>query len=142
MWSDEFWLGQAANYSTQSKDPSTKVGCVIVRPNRTLASAGVNGFPRKIADTEERLHNREVKYRIVIHAEMNALHSALEDLTGSTLYCTFAPCAACAPHIIQRGITRVVFPANHENDRWIENQQHSIELFREAGVAVVPVVLQ
>lgn len=136
-WSDKFWLEQAQHYATQSKDPSTKVGCVIVRQNRTLASAGVNGFPRGIADLPHRLNDRELKNSLVIHAELNALHSALEDLTGATLYSTFAPCAACALHIIQRGVARVVFPQHHDNDRWAESQRRSTALFVEAGVVVL-----
>jgi deoxycytidylate deaminase len=33
-----------------SKDPSTKVGAVIVRPDLTVASIGYNGFPRGMSD--------------------------------------------------------------------------------------------
>lgn len=133
---DNFWLQQAELYATRSKDPSTKVGCIIVRPNGTLASAGRNGFPRKIADLPERLVDRETKHRLTIHAEMNALHFATESLEGATLYSTFAPCEHCAIHIIQRGIARVVFPRNHENSSWLESQNRSLALFEEARVIV------
>lgn len=138
MWNpdDQFWLEQAIHYASKSKDPSTKVGCVIVRPDGTMASAGRNGFPRKIADSPERLNNREVKHRLTIHAEMNALHFATESVVGATLYSTFAPCEYCAIHIIQRGITRVVFPYAHINESWLESQNRSLALFEEAGVVV------
>lgn len=131
---DQFWLEQAIHYASKSKDPSTKVGCVIVRPSGTMASAGRNGFPRKIADLPKRLNDRVVKHRLTIHAEMNALHFAHEDLTGATCYSTFAPCEHCAIHIIQRGIERVVFPDVHINEAWRESQERSVALFQEAGV--------
>jgi dCMP deaminase len=135
-WSHEFWLGQAAHYATQSKDPSTKVGCVIVRANGTLVSAGVNGFPRGIADSSLRLEDRPTKYRLTIHAEMNALHFAHEDLTGATLYATFCPCEDCAKHVIQRGIAKIYYPADHDNLRWLDDQKNALDLFAEAKVDV------
>ncbi|USM11532.1 dCMP deaminase [Citromicrobium phage vB_CbaS-RXM] len=135
---DQHWLEQALHYARKSKDPSTKVGCVILRPNGTVASMGRNGFPRGIRDDEERLMNREVKNRMTIHAELNALHFALEDLTGATLYATFAPCENCALHIIQRGIARVVFPDSHVNESWRESQERSLALLREARVVITP----
>lgn len=135
-WSHKFWIEQAQHYATQSKDPSTKVGAVIVRPNGTLASAGVNGFPRKILDLRERLEDKPTKYRLTIHAEMNALHFAHEDLTGASLYATFCPCDDCAKHIVQRGVKRVFYPLDHENTRWLESQKNSIALFKEAGLVV------
>lgn len=133
-WSHEFWLGQARNYATQSKDPSTRVGCVIVRPDRSLAAAGVNGFPSGIADTPERLNNRAVKRSLTIHAELNALHRSLEDLRGASLYATFCPCEICALHIIQRGIKFVYYPASFDNDRWLDSQAEALARFKEAGV--------
>lgn len=139
---DRFWLEQALHYATRSKDPSTKVGCIIVRPDGTLASSGRNGFPRRIADLPERLNDRPVKQRLTIHAEMNALHFAREDVTGATLYSTFAPCENCAIHIIQRGIARVVFPAVHVNKDWQESQDRSLALFEEAGITVHSVDLE
>ncbi|WLB77042.1 deoxycytidylate deaminase [Bradyrhizobium elkanii] len=79
---DRYFLKVAQAVSTASKDPSTKVGAVIVRPDRTMASFGYNGFPRGIADTDERLNNREVKYDLVVHGEINAILTAREPLHG------------------------------------------------------------
>lgn len=134
---DKFWLEQAMHYASRSKDPSTKVGCVIVRPNGTLASAGRNGFPKGFSDTPARLETKEVKYGLTIHAEMNALHFAHEDLTGATAYATFAPCGACAIHMIQRGISRVVYPFEEDNVRWMESQKRALAYFAEGGVEAI-----
>lgn len=56
---DRHFLRLAAEHARMSKDPSTKVGAVIVGPDREIRSAGFNGFPRGIEDTDERLHDRE-----------------------------------------------------------------------------------
>lgn len=71
--------------STFSKDPSTKVGAVIVRPDKTIASMGFNGFPKKLKD-DARYNDREVKYSLIVHGEINAILFAKESLTGYTLY--------------------------------------------------------
>jgi dCMP deaminase len=81
-WWDAYFIGIAREVSTASKDPSTKVGAVIVRPDWTVAAMGYNGFPRGIADTPERLNDRETKYALVTHAEVNAILTAREPLHG------------------------------------------------------------
>ncbi|WFU52352.1 deaminase [Bradyrhizobium pachyrhizi] len=135
---DRYFLTVAAAVSTASKDPSTKVGAVIVRPDRTMASFGYNGFPRGIADTVERLHNREVKYDLVIHGEINAILTAREPLHGYTLYTwPFITCKRCSLHVIQAGIKRVVAPElpDHLKERWAASVHDAGQLYDEAGVA-------
>lgn len=86
---DNHFLGMALYHSKLSKDPSTRVGSVIIGPDREILSAGFNGFPRGIADTHERLHDRDMKLKLVVHAEMNALLAAARTgmrLKGCTLY--------------------------------------------------------
>ena len=58
---DERFIELARLVAAWSKDPSTKVGAVIVRPDRTVASVGFNGFARGVDDTEERLNDRALK---------------------------------------------------------------------------------
>src|SRR3954463_7936064 len=108
---DEFFIGMAEYVATASKDPSTKVGCVIARPDRTVASVGYNGFPRGVIDSPSRLTHREIKYALVVHAEANAVLSAYERLDGCIAYVyPFPPCSSCAGVLIQAGIARVVAP--------------------------------
>ena len=57
-----------------SKDRSTKVGCVVIGPDREVRSMGYNGFPRGINDEIERRHARPDKY--TEHAERNAIYNA------------------------------------------------------------------
>ena len=70
---DVRFLELADHISSWSKDPSTKVGCIIVGADREIRSTGFNGFPRGIDDSEERLTDREEKYPLICHAEENAI---------------------------------------------------------------------
>lgn len=138
-WSHQFWLRMAKHYAEEgSKDPSTKVGCVIVRPDRTPASWGVNGFPMGIADTEARLNDRPTKYELTVHAELNSILFATESVKGMTLYSTFAPCIRCAATIVQAGLGRVVFYYS-DVERWAAEQKRSTSLFEEGGVEVIAI---
>lgn len=95
--------------SLWSKDPSTKVGAVVVRPDKTIASVGFNGFPKGVPDDSSWYENRDIKYKVVKHAEENAILFSREVLDGYTLYVyPLPPCSSCAGDIIQRGIKRVV----------------------------------
>lgn len=132
---DRYGLDQAKYQARESKDPSSQVGACILRPNGTVASMGWNGLPQGVADTPERLNDRETKLALVIHAEVNALLKAKEDLTGYTIYVwPFPPCAACASQLIQAGIKRVVFPAGPVPPRWTANFALGHEVLAEAGV--------
>lgn len=72
---DQIWLDDALSVARKSKDPSTRVGAVIVRDNDKIAE-GWNGFPRGIADTHERYNDRDMKLKLVVHGEMNAVLNA------------------------------------------------------------------
>jgi dCMP deaminase len=97
--------------STWSYDPSTQTGAVIMRPNKSVASVGYNGFPQKMNDTPDLYASREEKYSRIIHCEMNALLFANERVVGYTLYTyPFISCDRCFVHMCQAGITRFVAP--------------------------------
>lgn len=135
----------AQHVASWSKDPSTKTGCVIVRPDTTVAAVGYNGFPRTIKDRSEILNNREEKYKRTIHCEMNAILSARERLDGYTLYnWPGQSCDRCAVHIIQSGIIKVVSPriVSEFTERWKEQAKLAEELFAEAGVEVVYIKME
>lgn len=135
---DQRFLSLADHISHWSKDPSTKVGAVIVRPDKTIASLGFNGFPRAINDTTERLENRDLKYAFILHAEVNALLNSQTPVQGHTMYLTHPCCERCAVQVIQAGIKRVVAIAPHGAfaDRWTKNVEMSAMMFAEADVAV------
>lgn len=136
---DEFYLGMADYVSTQSKDPSTQVGCVITRPNNTLASIGYNGFPRGCRDEDELLQDRDTKIARTVHAELNAILNAHERLDGCTCYVTHPCCSGCAGAIIQAGIAEVIVrkPTDDLLKRWGESIDKATEMLCEAGVFYV-----
>lgn len=108
---DQFFLGMAKYVSTRSKDPSTQTGAVIVRPDRSVASVGFNGFPRKMSDDSVLYANRDEKYSRIVHCEMNAVLYARESLQGYALYTyPFISCDRCFVHMAQAGIIRFVAP--------------------------------
>ena len=114
-WDGRF-LSLATHISGWSKDPSTKVGCVVVGPDREIRSTGFNGFPRGIADTDERLSDRDLKYPLICHAEENAIMHAARiglALKDCTAYVTWPPCTRCARSLIQAGISEVAVSYTH-----------------------------
>tara|TARA_Y100000356_G_scaffold114368_1_gene102886 strand:+ start:2108 stop:2554 length:447 start_codon:yes stop_codon:yes gene_type:complete len=122
--------------SSWSKDPSTKVGSVIVDNDRRVISLGYNGFPKGVADND-RLNDREEKYKIVVHAERNALLFANTDVKNCSIFTyPFMPCPICAGMIIQSGISRVVsFKSN--NKRWEKDFEISRKMFQEADIQLL-----
>lgn len=131
---DKRFLELAKLVGSWSKDPSTQVGAVIVDEDNRIVSTGYNGFPRGIKDCEKKLVDREQKYAIIVHAEMNALAFANKSVKGCTLYTwPFEPCSRCAGMIIQSGIKRVVSVINNDK-RWEKNFVVSRQLFQEAGI--------
>jgi dCMP deaminase len=136
-WDSRF-IDLARLVASWSKDPSTKVGAVIARPDHTVAAIGYNGFARGVRDHTERYADRETKYAMVVHAESNALLSSRESLEGYTLYVTpIPPCSQCAAAIIQRGIRRVVVDQRKEvAANWAQAYTVSETMFSEAGVTV------
>ena len=133
---DSYFFRVAEAGATMSKDPSTQCGAVIVRPNRTIAATGWNGFPRGVVDRVEHYENRETKLLRIVHAEANAITSAREPLDGFELYVTpFMPCANCAGLIIQAGIETVNFKGPAEiPERWRKAFDATCAMFEEAGV--------
>jgi dCMP deaminase len=130
------FVALAEHIAGWSKDPSTKVGCVIVRPNKTIASLGYNGFPRGVSDNDALYQCREIKYARIVHAEANAMISAVEPLDGYSMYSSLPPCKACSLLIIQSGITRIVArgPSLDQAERWGADIRDARSICEEAGV--------
>ena len=136
-WWDLWFLNMAKYVSTASRDPSTQTGAVIVRPDKSVASVGFNGFPANMNDDPELYNNREEKYLRVVHCEINSLLFAPERVKGYTLYTyPFASCSRCAVEMLQSGISRFVFPKLQDDkiERWGESLKRTISYFDEAKV--------
>lgn len=136
---DQRYIDLAKQISTWSKDPSRKIGAVAVGSKGQILSQGYNGFPRGIWDLKERYENREVKYKHVVHAEMNVIYNATfsgVSLDGASLFVYGLPvCNECAKGIIQVGIKRVVICTDQEvPEIWTNSFQWTWDMFTEAGV--------
>jgi dCMP deaminase len=129
------FLELAETVASWSKDPSTKVGCVIVHPDLNISGVGFNGFPRGMCDHKELYDNREVKYSRTIHAEVNAVLNAAET-EDCVAYVTAPPCTNCALVLFQSGIARVVTrpPSRDLLSRWGEQLEKTKGFFAEVEV--------
>ena len=135
-WTARF-INLAAHVAQWSKDPSSQVGAVIIRPDRSVASVGFNGLPRTVSDDPARLADRDQKLLYTVHAELNAILAAREPLHGcSIVVYPFQPCAQCAAAIIQAGITEVICPMSPEAPRWAASFHAARSMFHEAGTVV------
>lgn len=135
----DLWAIEGCKWiASRSKDPSTKVGAVVLRPDGTIAAGGYNGFPRGVIDAEHLLADREEKYPRTIHAELNAILTAKERLDGCTIYVwPLHPCSQCAGAIIQAGIARVVYATDERDSaRWSSSFTIAEEMLLQAGVRV------
>lgn len=134
---DRRFLEMAGLVASWSKDPSTQVGAVIVRPNKTIVSVGYNGFPRSVRDDGLLYQDRAVKLLRTVHAEVNAILTANQPVKGCTLYVSpLHPCANCTGIIIQAGIARVVAHMPAVPDAWQDNFRAAQQMFDEARVPV------
>lgn len=145
---DNHFLRLAQAHAAMSKDPNTRVGAVIVGPDREIRATGFNGFPRLVCDSPERLHDRDLKLQLIVHAECNAICAAARvgvPLKGCTLYLAATddtgmvwggpPCTRCTVHVLQAGITAVVSrPRKAVPSRWHADLDLAQALLEEAGV--------
>src|SRR3546814_836020 len=106
---DQYFIKMAELAATKSKDPSTKVGCVIVGPDNAVRMTGYNGPPRGVLDLPERFE-RPAKYLFTSHAECSAISLSARNgvaIDGCTMYVTHFPCNECAKMIVASGIRRL-----------------------------------
>ena len=131
------FLELAKGIAGWSKDPSRKIGAIAV-DDRSVVAQGYNGFPRGIEDYAERYEDRDLKYKLVVHAEMNVIYNATYNgvsLDGATLYVWGLPvCSDCAKGVIQTGIKRVVMPNQDIPDHWTESWKLTQTMFEEANI--------
>lgn len=134
---DERFITLTREIAEWSKDPSTKVGAIIVGDKGQIVSQGYNGFPRGFNDSTERYFTRSMKYKYIIHAEANAIYNALYNgasVEGCTIYVHgLPPCLECAKAIVQSGIKRVVTDSKPD-ERWAQSNQDALDIFNEANI--------
>ena len=133
-------MGMALMSALRSSDPSTKVGSVIVSPDNSIVSTGYNGFPRGYDDTNEEWNDRPLKYKLVIHAEANAIFNAGKhgkSTEGCKIYLPWFPCMECAKAIVQAGITEVHCLLTPQREEWKNSMENGNILLAACGIDVV-----
>jgi dCMP deaminase len=109
-WHSRF-LKLAKEVASWSIDPSTKVGCVLVKEKRVIST---------------------------VHAEVNAVTTAAlhgVSTEGASAYITLMPCSRCASVLINAGVNAVyVAGGTTIPDRWLKNFILASKLLAEAGI--------
>ena len=131
---DAYFLGLAEHVATRTTCIRRRVGCVMVRGKRVLAT-GYNGAPsgaphctdvgcaRSGLPSGERLDLCRA-----VHAEANALAQAARfgiSLEGATAFVTIRPCAGCMRLLIQAGVERVVWRGEYPDETTVQVAKES-----------------
>jgi dCMP deaminase len=137
---DRQFMELARHIGTWSKDPQTKVGCVIVGPDGEIRSTGCNGFPRGVRDDVAERRAKPDKYRWTEHAERNAIYTAARTgipLKGCQMYLPWFPCMDCTRAIVQVGLRELVaLEPNLTDPVWGEDFRLAVALLAESDVCV------
>ena len=140
------YISLAEYISQWSKDPSTKVGAVLFRKDGSIISMGYNGFPRGCSDDPMLLEDRDIKLKMTIHAEENALLAAGRNgtsLEGACVAVTRHPCSSCAAKLSQAGIRQVYYIGDDDfEERWADDVALARHMFNQLGVLAVRMVLE
>ncbi len=138
---DRYFMEIALLVSTRSTCMRRKVGAVLVKDKRVLAT-GYNGAPSGLAHCEEVGCLRQrlgipsgERHEICrgLHAEQNAIiQAALHGVSikGSKLYTTTFPCIICSKMLINAGIREIVYREGYPDEL-------SASLLEEAGMRLV-----
>lgn len=137
---DKYFIDIAHLISTRSTCLRRKVGAIIVKERRILAT-GYNGTPSKIKHCDEVGCLREKlgipsgeRHELCrgLHAEQNVLLQASLygiSVKDSILYCTNQPCVICAKMLINAGIKEIVITDGYPD-------KIAAEFLKEAGIRV------
>jgi dCMP deaminase len=140
---DEYFMGIAHLVKQRSTCLRRKVGAVIVKDKRVLAT-GYNGVPSGIKHCEETGCLRELlgvpsgrRHEICrgLHAEQNAIIQAAihgASIEGGELYCTNLPCIVCTKMLINARITRIYVDEDYPDTL-------TKSLLKEAGIELIQV---
>ncbi|MEO0073016.1 MAG: cytidine/deoxycytidylate deaminase family protein [candidate division WOR-3 bacterium] len=138
---DDYFLKIAETVAERSTCLRRKVGAVLVRDKRILAT-GYNGAPRGLAHCAEvgclrqklgMKPGERIEICRGIHAEQNVLVQAAFfgiSVEGATLYTTHSPCVSCAKLLINAGVKEIVAKKSYPD-------KLALELLKEANVKII-----
>jgi dCMP deaminase len=145
-WHEHF-INEAQYKSLKSKDPSTKVGCIIVGPNNEPLISGFNGFAMGVEDDITKVperYERPLKYDYTNHAERNCVDLSARSgicLKNATAYLNWEPipCPNCCLGLIQAGISKIIGPDRKfaGKGNWDSLYKVSLPMLKEAGIKLL-----
>ena len=136
---DEYFMLQAMLASFKSKDPSTKVGCLLVNRENRQIGMGYNGFVAGIDEShlpwgkDPSSGPEHQKYGYVVHAEANALIHASKSLQGARCYVTLFPCNECAKLLASKKIGEVIYLSDKHQNK--DHCKIAKRIFHLAGIS-------
>ncbi len=133
-----------AKYNAElfSKDPHTKVGCIILTENFTqILSTGINGFPRKLKDDVPERLDKINKLNYMSHSEANAVANAAKSgisIDNSVIVITKFPCSTCSKLLIQSGIKKIyTVKPDYNSITWGNDAKISEEMLNEVNIEII-----
>lgn len=121
---DKYFLSIAKSVSARADCSRRKVGAVLVKDHRIIAT-GYNGVrpgsmgcldggcPRGKLSYDEQPAFKDYSNCIATHAEMSALLFSPFPVQGATLYVTCEPCPDCHKFIKNAGLAAVYWPGGY-----------------------------
>lgn len=127
----DMFRGILETVEKQSKCSRLKVAALLVEDNRII-SMGYNGLTS--GDDDSRCNNEDcLGCADTVHAEMNAILFAAKKgiaTEGTTLISSYSPCINCAKHIINAGISTVIYFNPYRNN-------DGVLKLMEAGINII-----
>lgn len=120
---------------TRERDSNKAAQQEIIKEIASILIEKSLASENKRAELEDLLGQSKIsdltEFGRVVHAEMEAILSCSRvgiSTVGSSLYCTTFPCHNCAKHIIDAGITRVVYVEPYPKSRALDLHFDAITL--------------
>lgn len=144
---DASLLALAYRAAQASHDPSTQNGAFLadVHGHPLYETLACNEFPFGVK-RDTRVQERELKYKIIVHAERSAIYKAAAagiKTRDLKMYACWAACAECAQAIVQAGIYELVRhmpPDDPAVERWRDSVALGDQILKEGGVRILEVV--
>ena len=125
---DSYFMNIADVVKTRSPD-RTKVGAVLVSlKDHRIISTGYNALSAGIDEKNIDWSNRELVYKLIIHAELNVLLYSQSKFEDAILYCTLSPCKDCVKLLSATKIKKVIYKDEYKDF------EHSKELCDFFGI--------
>lgn len=129
--------------ATMSDDRSSRAGCFITDKDGKILVIGYNKLSKGFDVDDDANHERPIKYKLFIHAEVNVITSAaMQGIStlDATMYLNWFPCSNCALAIVNSGIVKLHCdeePDWNSNNHWLEDQKIALDILNKGDVKVV-----